>query len=60
MNGDDAAEPGRFVERLRALDAEQLRAFFEGMTINEIVAYVVFTVFMIGFFVWVAYLALRR
>jgi predicted thioesterase len=30
------------------------------MTVNEMIAYVVFTVFMIAFFVWVAYLALRR
>lgn len=60
MNGEDATGEGRFIDRLQALDAEQLRAFLEGMTTNELIGYVVFALFMVAFFVWVAYLAIRR
>ncbi len=60
MNGQAASVEQGFVERLQALDRETILAFLEGMTPIELLAYVIFTAFTIAFFVWVAYLAIRR
>lgn len=60
MNDRTGSDGGRFLDRLSELDTERLLTFFQGMTTNETIGFFTFMVFMVGFFVWVAYLAIRR
>jgi hypothetical protein len=48
------------IERVRAIDPERLLEQVRGMTQNEAIAFVLFLVFTVGFFLWVLYLAIRR
>ena len=59
MNERAGSDDGRFLERLSELDTEKLLAFIEGMTTNEIIGFATFMIFMVAFFVWVAYLVIR-
>lgn len=48
------------MERLRALEPAHLLETVREMAPNEAIGFVIFLVFTIGFFLWVAYLVIRR
>jgi len=48
------------MERLGSLEPANLLVSIRGMTTNEAIAFVIFLVFTIAFFLWVAYLVIRR
>lgn len=54
MNWSDAWE------RLRAIDPGGLVEIVRAMSLNEAIAFGIFLIFTIAFFLWVAYLAIRR
>lgn len=47
-------------ERLSSLDPQHPLDMIRTMSANEAIAFVIFLVFTVAFFLWVAYLAIRR